>query len=470
MAKKYDKKHNEDCFLPNNEKIKYNSIILLESFNIEEFNDLIKGLDKLYENYSPISDLDYYNLFDNDKMSFRSSKSLPTIANSNFDNIPLISLQIDLGNHIRFLIINLHRILPSMVMLQIQAFFDNKISEELNEVIYKHHESEIIYHDFPEEIPNQKIYSIRSSTHYHPEKIKTKEITEIRLSLKKELIDFFSKYFEGFFFKISSNDRDIVPSIEIYSLNYPDDNGDIIEWGRKVRGFMGCFGATIHQRNCFKMNEYLFLTESNHRTLSNYLLFSNNSEKDSIPDFTNYSFDTTLFETILFSRWLRIQEQMVGKYSSVISEEIVHLQKNQLEDVLKNRRVISEGIFYFERFKTEFELFNPSNSGFKLIGDAKINLSPNWMKNISKEIKNVENIINIFNKHSNVILGLKNVEYNIKNADKVNQLTWVVILLAIIQVILAILNFRTDIFNFLIRYGDIISILIFIKLLILNII
>jgi len=444
LIKSSDKKDNERCFLPNNGKIEYNSIILLELFNNEEFDDLIKGLDELYENSQ--EELDYYEYFANNKLAFGGWKRLPIISNSNFEDVPIMSMQADLGHHIKFVTVYLHHVLPSMVMLKIHVFFDDVVSDELNEIIYKYHESKIIYHEFPEEIPNQRFFSFTTSTHYPPEGVKTREITDLRLSLKKEVINFFSKYFNGFFFKLSSNDLNIVPSIEIYSLEYPDEEEELIEWGRKCSGFLNCFQTFFSPHDCYKLKykniSYLFSIEKLTKSFSNHFIFVNGDETDDILDLVS-------FESVAFSKWLQIQEQKIAKFGSILAEEIDNLQKNRLDDILSNRKIISKSIFYFELFKTEFKLLRPDDNGFKLVGDENIDLNSSWIEGISKRIDNIDEIIYTFNKHFNVVLGLKNVEYSKNMQNRVYILTFIVIGLTIVQIILA---FKSEIISWILIY------------------
>ncbi|WP_321421704.1 hypothetical protein [uncultured Methanobacterium sp.] len=434
LVKKYDKERNERCFLPNKEKINYDSIILLELFNQEKFSDLIKGLDKLYENSQ--EELNYHEIFDKNKLSFGGWTRLPIISNSNIEDIPIISMDIDLGSHIKFIKVYLHDVLPSMVMLKIHAYYDNNVSEKLNEIIYKYHDSKIVYSDLPNEIPNQRFLAFTTSTHSGPKSVKTEEITNFRSSLKKEVINFFSEYFKGVFFELSPTDSDIVPSIEIYSLDYPKEKEDLLQWAHNYHGFLGCFRTYISEYNCFKLNNkddsFLFLNEnSNEQSFSNSFIFIN-VDKDS-----SHELDFISFKSVAFSRWLQIQEQTVAKFGSILSEEIGNLQNNQLEDVLKTRKIISKSIFQFELFKTEFKLIRPENNGFKLIDDSKYDLNASLMEQISEKIKNVDELINTFNKHFNVVLGLKNVEYSKNMQNKVYILSFLVLTLTIVQIILA---------------------------------
>lgn len=420
---------------------------------------LSNGLTKLYEDYANfgVRNLNFDNFFNNDNLSFGSWHKLPLISNSNFDNIPIESLNMDLGEHVKFMDLQIFHVLPSSFLLSIHAYFDENASKELNAIIQKNHETKILYHKFPETIPdNQKYISYTTSSHFDPESVKTDEITEFRLCVKKEVVDFFLNFdLKGLFFKSFLKDISIIPSIEFFSLDLPSDEKNLIKWGRENNGFLHCFHTYLHPNNCYKLdddkNSYLFFAENNTKNkFSNYFIFksSKNDENDDlIFDYENK------FEFLVFSRWLQIHKKRVAEFSNIISKEIENLRKNKLQDVLKTRKKIYKGIFYFERFKTEYKLKDFQQTGFKLIGNKNIDLNASRMEYIKQDIEIIDGIINTFNKHFDVILGLKNIEYSEKMQNKVYRLTLIVIFLAIIQLIFALNQINFNLLDFLKFWG-----------------
>lgn len=429
LVRKNDQKNNEGCFLPNKEKIEYNSILIFELFNHEKFDDLKNGLNKLYQNSQ--ENLNIEEFFNRNMLSFKGWKKLPTISNHNFDGFFTSSIELDLGQHIHFITVYLHRVLPSMIMLKIRAYFNDNASEELNEIIYKHHETEIIYHDFPDEIPNQRFLSLTTSSHSPPDIVKTREITNYRLHRKKEVLNFISKYFKGFFLNSGSNEIDIIPHIEIYSVNFPKNDKDITKWANKCHGFLKCFHTFFYPNDCYKLtnkdNSYLFLVEHREQ-FANYFIFMNGDD-------SNDAIQYISFESVAFNRWLQIQEREIAKFGEILADEIDNLEKNKLDDILKNRKMISKKIFYFELFKTELKLLEHDDNGFKLLDNEKEDLNNSWMTGISQRINDIDGIIYTFNKHLNIVLGLKNIEYSKKMDCRVYWLTIIVIILAIVQIL-----------------------------------
>ena len=61
------------------------------------------------------------------------------------------------------------------------------------------------------------------------------------------------------------------------------------------------------------------------------------------------------FGILAISRLSNINKNILGDLNKVISSEIQNLEKNELVDVLENRKKISKKIYYFKRFKIEFE-------------------------------------------------------------------------------------------------------------------
>lgn len=405
------------------------------------------GLNRLYENSQ--EDLNIEEFFNRNMLSFKGWQKFPTISNPNFDGFFISPIELDLGQHIHFITVYLYRVLPSMVMLKIRAYFNDNASEELNEIIYKHHETEIIYHDFPEEIPNQRFLSLTTSSHSPPDVVKTREITDYRLNLKKEVLNFISKYFKGFFLNVSSNEINIIPSIEIYSVNFPNNDKDITEWADKGHGFLNCFNTFFSPYGWYKLTDgddsYLFLEEHNEQFANCFIFMNGDDSNDAIEYIT--------FESVAFSRWLQIQERKIAKFGKILSDEIDNLENNKLDDILKNRKIMSKTIFYFELFKTELKLLKHTCNGFKLLGNEKEDLNSSWMEIISKRINDIDGIIYTFNKHLNIVLGLKNIEYSKKMNNRVYILSFIVAILTFLQIVTNI----NIIFNFLMQFYSFLS-------------
>lgn len=433
------KKINELCFLPNMEKIKYHSIIMYEFFSREDFDVLIEGLDKIYEKLNPLdrSILNYKNILQNFKYG-QYSYHLPDISDEKFKGKFLPNRVFhNIGNDICNLSMKIHKIIPSFAILEIKAYLDDKISDELNEIIYAYHD-EIKEH--------VETISEKYGITYYPDHVKAKEIYELKTDIKYQIINFLSNYFEGHFFKLSETNIAVIPSIDIYSLNFPEKDDEIINWGTNNSSFLHCFNSFIWQ-NTYRNNNYLFCEESSHEEhFNNYSIFATRDKSKYSDMYPNVDrsivgeFNSRPFVVLAFFRWLEIEEQIVGNFNSLISEEIEYLEKINLKSVIANRKIISKELFYFERLKVELNLNNfdffYTELDFKSLGEEKNDLSDGIIKNVNKRIGDIDEIINKLNEHSINVFNLKNMEYSKNIQDWIVILTIIIIELTLIQIII----------------------------------
>src|SRR3989344_9159890 len=439
---KFVKEQNEWCFLPNKQKIRYNSIILLELFQLEDFDKLIQGLDILYEELRPHQDsrLDYRKILENSKSSLfkRNTLNFPYISDLRFKGKILPdAVFYQLGDYIRHLHIKLYQILPSAVVLQIQVYIDEEASTRINDVIYSYHK------EVKEPIitPKGKFTKI-----YGPTNLKEKEIHSLKDEIKNQAITFLSKFFRGYFFKLNEKYDSIIPSIDLFSLEYPISDKEILKWGLENSSFFQCFKTDINGYISFKYNQYLFC-QDNYENFHNYLIFANRKiSKSEMYSSIDANIEEPLnfccFDLLAIDRLLEVQERLAGEFNSKISKEISDLNKNKLKNVLNNRKEIYKEIFYFERFKVEFKNYHPipDKFSFESLGEKKSKLFDNLSNNIKRKISDISDILNIFNQNSESILRLKNIEYAKKMQDWVMCLTILIIILTLTQIFLAFRN------------------------------
>ncbi len=340
-------------------------------------------------------------------------------------------MNLDLGSNFRYIGIGLYRISSSLVTIQFDARLESNISNELNKLIYKEYEEE----DTITRYPNGDIKSESS-----PEGLKSEEITNFRLKLKTELINYLSTFFEGQFFKLCEIDYSIVPSIDLYSLNYPKTNNEILKWGKEFRGFLDCFGVHLNKSTTYKFNQYILLNEienyPNSIVLANRQLIKRDGE-------TEYLLSRLPFCIFAINKLVYIYKNILGQLNSAISNEIQNLEKNQLNELLKNRNKISKKIYYFKRFKIEFEQIENKKpkldfhfNSIENNEDESYNLFDKINDQIIKKTTNIDNAIDTLNQNSNLILNLKNIENSNNLQSLTNRLTWVIIGLTILTIIL----------------------------------
>ncbi|WP_424353791.1 hypothetical protein [Methanobacterium sp. MBAC-LM] len=463
------KELNQSSFLPDKEHIKLHSIILLEIFTLEDFPDLIKGLNKLYNNDSNQRILSQYSKIQDLKKGLENLNGfewiqieLPFIYNSNLDSSFPMGIPQSLGDSIAICSFELHRISSNLIMMQIHVKLTPNLSDKINNIIYKEYtEDETTNYDTvvkskletsPEilkriELSNLR-YKLKNKLETSPEISKKKELSNLRYEIKKEIIRYISNYFRGYFIKLSKNNYSIVPSIDIYSLNYPEKNEDIIKWKTKLRRFFMCFGIpTI--RTPFKSGRYI-LFEENIFKYSNYVIFANRGGQTKLTENIDGDIETRIdyynFSLLAMYRLIKIYKDIINDLNVTISNEIQNLEENELNKVLKSRKEISKKIYYFKRFKIEFEQIK-----FKIFFDLEFE-SINGKKGetklceilfdeISEQINDIDNAINTLNQNANLILNLKNIEYSKNNQKWTMRLSIIVLLLALIQVIFAYFSF-----------------------------
>lgn len=439
------RQENERCFLKDKQKLKYHSFILLELVPLEKIEQLIFGLDKLYVNaaLSQKSRLNYKKfLSDSHSRLFqRFILNLPSIVSSNLKGEVLSDcIFYDLGDKIRRIYISIYRVMASNVILQFQVCLNDKISKKINDIIYQYHE-EII-----ESVEAPKGESI---TVYGPEINKKNEIYQLRKDLHKEAVDFLKNYFKGYFFELSKENISVVPSIDLFSLDYPLKEEEILDWGFVNNPFFSCFNVHIDPYKTFKYENYLFCIESKTDVVSNnYVIFANRktSTENMYPDIDSaieLKLNFCSFDLIAIERWVRIQEDVVGELSSTVLEEISKIQENKFSKAIETRKSILKNVFSFKRFGVGYK-WNSNQFTFRSLKDKnnperKIDLFKGLKEGIDIRTKEISSIIDVFTKQYETILNLKNLEFSKNMKNSVLWLTIVIIVLSIIQITILVI-------------------------------
>jgi hypothetical protein len=317
------------------------------------------------------------------------------------------------------------------------------MGEEINDIIYQYHE------EIRESIETSKGEFI---TVYGPEIKKKIEIYQSRKDLHKEAVDFLNNYFKGYFFELSKENISAVPSIDLFSLDYPVKENDILNWGIENRSFFSCFSTSITPWESFKYENYLFCTESKRDVaFNNYTIFANRetSKEKIYPDIDSaieLKLNFCSFDLIAIERWVRIQEDVVGKLSSTVLEEISKIQENKFSKAIETRKSILKNVFSFKRFGVGYKWnsFIFDRFTFMSLKDKKnpkrqIDLFKGLKEGIDTRIKEISNLIDVFTKQYETILNLKNLEFSKNMKNSVLWLTIVIIVLSIIQITILVI-------------------------------
>ena len=454
------RQENERCFLKDKQKIKYHSFILLELVPLEKIEQLIIGLDKLHANasLSQKSRLNYKKFLSNchSKLFQRFILNLPCIISLNLKGKVLPDcIFYDLGDKIRRIYTSIYKVMPSSVLLRFQVCLNSKISEKINDLIYQYHE------EIRESIETPKGESI---TVYGPEIKKKTEIYQLKKDLHKEAVDFLKNYFKGYFFEMSQENISAVPSIDLFSLDYPVKEDEIFVWGTENIGFLNCLSTHISYYYSFKYKNYLFCPESKRDDeFENYVIFANRKRSTDkmytdIDGAIEGGLNFCSFDLIAIERWIRIQESVIGKLNSTVSEEISKIQKNKFGKAIETRKVVLKSVFSFKRFGVEYKRcgFISNRFAFKSLKDKKnperqIDLFKGLKEGIDTRIEEINNLIDEFTKQYETILNLKNLEFSKNMQTSVRTLTIVIIVLSIIQITILV-NSNIDIIE-LIKKG-----------------
>jgi hypothetical protein len=467
------KSENQYYSLPNNEQVQYSAIILLDFFYVEEFENLFDGLDVLYsETYKICSNLNYlncqlnYRKLNSEEMFYDKSTylRLPLIINSRSHSGSNYTCY-DLGSDIKELHLTLYSILPSIIVLQVQANLLPHVSEKVNNIFY----------GCPNDTSIAQLEKDRLKEDRSLSNLKKESIYEIKNELKKQIVDFISTFFKGFFFKKSKKYFSIIPSIDVYSLTYPEESKGISKWIHDNPLFFQCFNIFAYNTG-YKFEEFLFFRNfDSEEPFTNYsiLISREGSEKE-----LNYNHEGSIgfplpeisFDLLCLHRWLEFTERHMRNFKKSIIKEMGDFTQNELKNLISNRQLITKELFYFERFKIEIEEYNlwflHKDYEFKSLNDPERCLFEMLLKMIKRDIKSMDAITKVLNNHSINNLNLKNIEYNNKMQDKVLQLTYIVIIFAIIQIIVAIIPIQLTYHTL---YLPLESLLIFISIVLLAI-
>jgi hypothetical protein len=448
--KKRNREENERCFLKNKQKIKYHSFILLELIPLEKIEQLIFGLDKLYADAPLISKsrLNYREYLSNShqRLFQRFSLYLPPIINSNLQGKGKWSspgsIFYLIKDNIKSIYISIHKIMSSSVLLNIQICLNNKINKKINDIIYK-------YQDKTRDVIKTSKGEILRI--YGPEKLKKKEIYQIRQEVHKEAVNFLIDFFQGDFFERSKENISVIPLIDLFSLEYPVKEDDILDWVNENRGFFSCFGVPIIPWLTFKYEHYLFCFEKEENiAFSNYVIFANRKIENNkmYPDIDSaieLDLNFCSFDLIAIERWVRVQENMVLDLNSSVSKEILKIQENKFHKAIEARKNFIKNIFSFKRFGIEYERNERRYDEYTFTSlkssrnnEERIDLFKGLKEGIDSRIKNINSLIDSLAKQYETILNLKNLEFSKNMQISVFWLTIIIALLAAFQIAISI--------------------------------
>lgn len=414
-------------------EICYDSLIITELIRIEDFNDLIISLQRIYDQIDPVE----FNRISGLEEEIKDKKSrlfnnteiiLPFISDNKLSRIPFNRVYHDLGDYIHTLQIHIGKLTPSSLLLKVHVLLTSKATEELKKRLNADY-------DQVEQVVNTPRGSYLNIK--NPLTLKKEAIIALRQEIKDDIIKFMSDFnLEGYF--MSFEDRSsTLQSIDVFSLNFPIDDKQWLE--REVK-FLGLFSADIQSTS--KYNDYLLMKEEGTNITPNYIIFANRSDLTDCPsvdlvvNLTSFSFSYLAIE-----RWVELQERFLGKLNEIVSKEIQYLNKSDIKSLLDKRGKIQNKIFNFRRFSAEltnnYTIFNIDHCNFISLDSGRDHFKE---LDLFNKILYTKDMIEVYLNHSNSNLKLKNIEYNEKTQSRVHYLTIVVVVLTSIQIGLLILD------------------------------
>lgn len=435
------KKWNEYCFPPNKEEITYNSVIFLEVFSLEEFSLLKEGLDKLYTDAPPHikNGLKYKEVLKN-KLFGKSILNLGYIINLNLNGKIFATNGVyhNFDTDIRHLHLTLIKILPSTAVLQVQVTLDKSVSDKLNKIIYKYHSET----DIKDNIADNSFFHILL-----PEKLKNQEISNLKRTIKKSAIEFLSKYFSGKFFMLYKEDEEVIPSIDLFSLNkFPSDIKKIEKWINNNHGFLQCLDLNDFPYTTFSYQCFLLFENRRKSRFANYAILVDKDRIDTRIDPDREAVigiwaDSIYFDLIAIDRWIETQERFIEYFNSVLTEQYQKFEKVGIKSIIKTREDISENIFQLNRLNFEFELYFPFYKLKFVSLRGNILFFENLINKSKEKLKIFYKTLSILNKHSTETLALKNISYNESIQELLIVLTIAVILLSLLQLFASVASY-----------------------------
>lgn len=416
---------NESCFLPNNDGVYYNSLMVFELIEIEKFDDLLSSFNEIFNNFQTID----YSIIENTEMNILNQKNglfkeyevvLPFI-NSMKVKKRFSSNRVyhDLGDYIDAIQIVIHGTTPSTIILNIRALLNEKASDELNNIIYTNHEPVVKSHATP-----NRPYNI-----IHPPKIvKTEEVTRLRAKIKKDLINFLTIYGINGHFINHRTKLNHVPSIDLLSFDTPDIDY-CQEWAMTNENFLHCFNTSLVPEDTFLQNNFILTKENlKNEKIRNHIIFSPYTQDpiESLELLKNCGFPLLAFE-----RWLESQELKIKFLNQNLSKGLLNNKNTEL--LIKTRLELYKDIHSFKRFKEEI------NSGLPLkkCHFENIESDSDFFNELHSNIINyaasVSEKTDDYLRDSDSILKLKNIQSHDKTQNMILYLIYAIILLILLQ-------------------------------------
>lgn len=424
-------------FIDPKSDINYESIILLELFELNEFKMLEENLRTLYDRIDNHHLDRAIKIINSNNPSEYAFDRLPEIRNSKFDYKSFhCGITKDLGENFKYLNIRLTRISYLNIVLEIHASLTPEISNKMKNLMFE---------DYTEFVSEAK-KSIIGILIFDMYGIKTEKINKFKQALKDELIQIISNFFKGYFM---TSDITSMPKIDVFYLNYPENEVDVVEWGEKHGKFIGtCFQTYLSPKTTFKkkiFDKILLLLCKIHFDSNSPVILANKlklspriDEDQDIELYIQNILISNSFSLIAIQKRIQSEVKDIGELNSTISKKIENVDDLNLNETLECIKALSKKNYYFKRIKLELDSVNHDFiHTFKSLEGEK-DFFADIQKNIFNKIKNNENIIKILNENLRQFLDIKTIEYTNKTQKSNYVLSQRILIFTIVIVIVSI--------------------------------
>lgn len=455
---------------PSDNDLALHSIFFFEIFFTEAFNELEKGLDKIFRARSnPFSNkwaLDYKEFINETATSLTSTGAyinLPILCNIKKSGFQPHGVSLNgLPEGIGYIQLQLYKTLPSFIILSAQVILEDPVNSELDKFINGYYEGEISLKSL-----SYKRFGYSSSS---SENEKTKAIKSYIAKQKTKVEIFIKRYVEGLYLSAGQE----CPSIEIYTISKMDISDDLIHRRTNDKDFWRVLRIDWpYQDLIFSNPPFTLFIDHETKKSSSHKIIINKSQMDA--KYYGSIDGAVIMESFNFiseySRSFLLNELLnhflnKAKYLNVSIENSINKNpKKGFRKIIKLRQEVFKSSVKTEKLLNEFEDLRvrlPSywkRDQFELFDLRKRKkLADFLLESIEWKMKVLQNPYKMIESHADRFLKSKNIQVNYSLQRSLRILSVVLLIATVIQILVALkVNIGSLIQIFVHFCGNIIS-------------
>jgi hypothetical protein len=262
--KKRQDEESQDTFLktrpPEGVAVEYIYFRLFDIFQIEDVDNLINGLRKLFPNFNdPFFRGDYYEKFIQDATGITHGGWLNIgyicrDRRGRFFGDRLRELK-NLPPYVNYIHLELHKVLPSVFAITYDVHLDESATRKLIELQGSSYRPEILFRKLIPYREDGGGYSINSAAH-----VMRREIVNWLSSLQSQVEKCIKQFLVGDFLKDKTQKNGRLPSIEVYSIKgIPKTRPALQNWIQKSSRWLESLGFHLLHINSFTDGKLIFI-------------------------------------------------------------------------------------------------------------------------------------------------------------------------------------------------------------------